>query len=92
MHYGFGSKYELFSLRRFEEKRIYAILALYLYELSQNLIDKAIEIHDRQVNVLLSKGRKKQEALQKQNGKYTMYSNWFSNICFDYVFVKHILY
>ncbi|SMC26196.1 Transposase and inactivated derivatives, TnpA family [Clostridium acidisoli DSM 12555] len=64
-----GSKYEPFSLRRFEEKKRYAILALYLYELSQNLIDKAIEIHDRQINVLLSKGRKKQEELQKQNGK-----------------------
>lgn len=32
-----GSKYEPFSLRRFEEKKRYAILALYLYELSQNL-------------------------------------------------------
>lgn len=42
---------------------------MYLYELSQNLIDKAIEIHDRQINVLLSKGRKKQEELKKQNGK-----------------------
>jgi len=64
-----GSKYEPFSLRRFEEKKRYAILALYLYELSQNLIDRAIEIHDRQINILLSKGRKKQEELQKQNGK-----------------------
>ncbi|MCE5222279.1 MAG: Tn3 family transposase [Clostridium sp.] len=64
-----GSKYEPFSLRRFEEKKRYSILALYLYELSQNLIDKAIEIHDRQINILLSKGRKKQEELQKQNGK-----------------------
>lgn len=64
-----GSKYEPFSLRRFEEKKRYAILALYLYELSQNLIDKAIEIHDRQINILLSKGRKQQEELQKQNGK-----------------------
>lgn len=64
-----GSKYEPFSLRRFEEKKRYSILALYLYELSQNLIDKAIEIHDRQINILLSKGRKKQEDLQKQNGK-----------------------
>jgi len=44
-------------------------LALYLYQLSQNLIDKAIEIHDRQINILLSKGRKKQEELQKQNSK-----------------------
>nr|WP_175413040.1 hypothetical protein [Clostridium sp. AWRP] len=65
-----GSKYEPFSLRRFEAKKRYSIFALYLYELSQNLIDKAIEIHDRQINILLSKGCKKQEELQKQNGKY----------------------
>lgn len=38
-----GSKYEPFSLRRFEEKKRYSILALYLYELSQNLINKVIE-------------------------------------------------
>mgnify|MGYP001611117807 CR=1 FL=1 len=59
-----GSKYELFSLERFENKKRYAIVALYLYELSQNLIDKTIEI-----NVLLSRGCKQQEVLQKQNGK-----------------------
>lgn len=64
-----GSKYEPFSLRRFEKKKRYSILALYLYDLSQYLIDKAIEIHDRQINLLLSKGRKKQEELQKLNGK-----------------------
>lgn len=64
-----GSKYEPFLLRRFEEKKRYSILALYLYELSQSLTDKAIEIHDRQINILLSKGRKQQEELQKKNGK-----------------------
>lgn len=64
-----GSKYEPFALRRFEEKKRYAILIVYLYELSQDLIDKAVEIHDRQINALLSKGRKKQEELQKLSGK-----------------------
>jgi TnpA family transposase len=64
-----GSKYEPFLLRRFEEKKRYSILALYLYELSQTLTDKAIEIHDRQINILLSKGRKQQEELQQKNGK-----------------------
>lgn len=64
-----GSKYEPFLLRRFEEKKRYSILVLYLYELSQTLTDKAIEIHDRQINILLSKGRKQQEELQKKNGK-----------------------
>ncbi len=63
-----GSKYEPFSFRRFDEDKRYAILSLYLFDLSQNLIDKAIEIHDRQINILLSKGRKKQEELQKRNG------------------------
>lgn len=37
--------------------------------LSQDLIDQAIEIHDRQMMILQSKGRKTQEEIQKQNGK-----------------------
>lgn len=64
-----GSKYEPHIFRRFEESKRYAILALYLYDLSQSLTDLAVEIHDKQINILLSKGRKKQEEIQKQNGK-----------------------
>jgi hypothetical protein len=64
-----GSKYEPHSFRRFEADKRYAILAVYLYDLSQSLTDTAVEIHDRQINILLSKGRKKQEEIQKQNGK-----------------------
>lgn len=45
------------------------MLALYLYDLSQNLVDLAIEIHDKQINIFLSKGRKEQEDIQRQNGK-----------------------
>lgn len=45
------------------------MLALYLYDLSQTLVDRAIEINDRLINEFLSKGRKKQEEIQKQNGK-----------------------
>jgi xylose isomerase len=44
-------------------------LVVYLIELIQDLTDQAFEIHDRQILQLLSKGRKKQEELQKQNGK-----------------------
>lgn len=64
-----GGKYEPHSFRRFDENKRYAILAIYLYELSQTLIDKAIDIHDKQMNILLSKGRKKHEEIQKENGK-----------------------
>ena len=64
-----GSKYEPHSFRRFEENKRYALLSIYLYDLSQSLIDIAIEIHDKQINILLSKGRKEQEEIQKQNGK-----------------------
>jgi TnpA family transposase len=64
-----GSKYEPHSFRRFEESKRYAMLALYLIDLSQRLVDFAVEIHDRQINILLSKGRKQQEEIQKQNGK-----------------------
>ena len=54
---------------RFKEDKRYAILVAYLLNLSQDLIDLAIEIHDRQIMILQSKGRKTQEEMQKQNGK-----------------------
>lgn len=64
-----GARYESHSFRRFEYAKKYAILVAYLLELMQDLTDQAFEIHDRQIMLLLSKGRKSQEALQKQNGK-----------------------
>lgn len=64
-----GQKYEPHSFRRFDANKRYAMLALYLYDLSQSLIDLTIDIHDKQINILLSKGRKKQEEMQKRNGK-----------------------
>ncbi len=64
-----GARYEPHSFRRFKESKRYAILVAYLLYLSQELIDQAIEIHDRQIMVLQSKGRKAQEELQKQHGK-----------------------
>jgi TnpA family transposase len=64
-----GSKYEPHSFRRFDESKRYAMLAMYLYDLSQSLVDLAIDIHDKQMNIFLSKGRKEQEEIQKQNGK-----------------------
>lgn len=66
---GLGSKYEPFYLRRFNSEKRYTILALYLYELNQALVDKAIDIHDKQITNLLAKGRKKQDELHKKNGK-----------------------
>lgn len=64
-----GSRYEPHSFRRFNDPKKYAILVAYLLELIQDLTDLAFEIHDRQIMILLSKGRKAQEELQKQNGK-----------------------
>lgn len=64
-----GSRYEPHSLRRFNNPKKYAILVAYLLDLIQDLTDQAFEIHDRQIMILLSKGRKAQEELQKQNGK-----------------------
>lgn len=64
-----GARYEPHSFRRFKENKKYAILIAYLMTLSQDLIDQAIEIHDRQMMILQSKGRKTQEEMQKQNGK-----------------------
>ena len=64
-----GAKYEPFSFRRFKEDRRYAILVAHLLSLSQTLTDLAVEIHDRQIMILQSKGRKAQEELQRKNGK-----------------------
>ncbi|MEX2103993.1 MAG: Tn3 family transposase, partial [Bacilli bacterium] len=64
-----GARYEPHSFRRFNDPKKYAILVAYLLELIQDLTDHAFDIHDRQIMILLSKGRKAQEELQKQNGK-----------------------
>lgn len=64
-----GARYEPHSFRRFEDPKKYAILVAYLIELIQDLTDQAFEIHDRQILQLLTKGRKAQEEIQKQNGK-----------------------
>jgi TnpA family transposase len=45
------------------------MLVAYLHDLSRNLTDLAVETHDRQINILLSRGRKQHEEIQKQNGK-----------------------
>ncbi|WP_324657975.1 Tn3 family transposase [Bacillus altitudinis] len=64
-----GSRYEPYAFRDFQEHKRYSILTVYLLNLTQELTDKAFEIHDRQILSLLSKGRKAQEEIQKQNGK-----------------------
>jgi TnpA family transposase len=64
-----GSKYEPHSFRRFRENKRYALLTVYLQDLKQRLTDYAVEIHDKQITVLLSKGRRQQDEIQKQNGK-----------------------
>jgi TnpA family transposase len=64
-----GARYEPHSFRSFKENKRYAILVAYLAVLSQDLTDQAIEIHDRQIMILQSKGRKAQEEIQKHNGK-----------------------
>ncbi|MCU5282032.1 MULTISPECIES: Tn3 family transposase [Bacillus cereus group] len=64
-----GSRYEPYAFRDFQKNKRYSILTVYLLHLIQELTDKAFEIHDRQILSLLSKGRKAQEEIQKQNGK-----------------------
>ena len=64
-----GARYEPHSFRRFNDPKKYAILVAYLLDVIQDLTDLAFEIHDRQIMSLLSKGRKAQEEIQKQNGK-----------------------
>lgn len=64
-----GARYEPYAFKKFEESKRYAILTIYLIDLSQDLVDQAIEIHERQMNSLLSTGRKAQQEMQIQNGK-----------------------
>lgn len=64
-----GSKYEPYAFRRFDKNKRYALLAVFLLDLSERLVDFAVEIHDKQINTLFSKGRKKQDEIQKRNGK-----------------------
>jgi len=64
-----GSRYEPYAFRDFQDNKRYSILTVYLLHLTQELTDKAFEIHDRQILTLLSKGRKAQEEIQKRNGK-----------------------
>ena len=67
--YRIASRYEPQAFREFKENKRYALLTIFLLNLSKDLIDKAFEIHDRQMLNLFSKGRKAQEELQKSNGK-----------------------
>ncbi len=64
-----GARYETQALQRFDESKRYAILVIYILDLSQDLIDFAIEIHDRQMMSLENSGRRQQDEIQKQNGK-----------------------
>ena len=64
-----GARYEPHSFRRFDNTKKYAVMVAYLIDLIAELIDLAFDIHDRQIMLLLSKGRKSQEELQNKNGK-----------------------
>lgn len=64
-----GARYQPYAFKKFDDSKRYSILVIFLLELSQDLVDYAIDIHDRQMNNLMAKGRKNQEELQKQNGK-----------------------
>lgn len=67
--YKLSQRYEPQSFREFHEDKRHAMLSIFLLNLSKDLTDKAFEIHDRVIQILMSKGRKAQEELQKQNGK-----------------------
>ena len=67
--YRMALRYEPYAFRDFKENKRYALLTILLINLSKDLIDKAFEVHDRQMLTLISKGRKAQEEIQKNNGK-----------------------
>ena len=67
--YRLALRYEPYALRDFKDSKRYALLVILLINLSKDLIDKAFDIHHRQMLTLFSKGRKTQEQIQQQNGK-----------------------
>ncbi|EGT3601774.1 hypothetical protein ACV3QH_17370 [Clostridium perfringens] len=67
--YSLGQRYEPRAFREFNVDKRHALLSVFLLSLSKDLTDKAFEIHDRLIIVLMVKERKAQEELQKQNGK-----------------------
>jgi TnpA family transposase len=64
-----GKKYNPASLKRFEEKKRYAILAIFLNDLHQLLIDRAIIIHDIKINSIFNKIKNTQERNIKNKKK-----------------------
>lgn len=67
--YNFGKRYEPYEFRLFKEDKRHAMLSVFLLNLSKDLTDKAFEIHNRVIQIVMSNGRKAQEEIQKQNGK-----------------------
>jgi len=67
--YKLGSNYEAYDFKRFDDKKRYSILSIYLVNFSRKLIDHAIQIHDIQIQGVQSFGKKEQENLMKKNGK-----------------------
>lgn len=64
-----GGRYKVAAFRRFSSEKKYTLMAAHLMELSQDYVDQAFDIHTKQIQTLQSKGKKKQELLQQQNGK-----------------------
>lgn len=50
-----GRRYEPFSFRRFDDPKRYAILAVFLQDLRQTLIDRVITINDIRINSIFSR-------------------------------------
>ncbi|MEG2618779.1 MAG: Tn3 family transposase [Bacilli bacterium] len=67
--YNLGKRYEPYEFRLFNEDKRHAMLSVFLLNLSRDLTDRAFEIHDRVIQIIMADGRKAQDEIQKQNGK-----------------------
>lgn len=56
-----GKKYDIYSLKRFEDKKRYAVIAVFLDDLRQSMNDKLVIINDIKTNSMFSKARKSHE-------------------------------
>jgi TnpA family transposase len=80
-----GKKYEPFSLKRFEDKKRYTILAVYLIDLQSDLFDRLIIIHDIKMNNIFKKINK------TKNNQVKKYQKLTTSAVNDYIQIGDIL-
>lgn len=69
-----GSRYQAQPLAKLRPEHRYSLLLAYLSELSQDLVDQALDMFDKMLGELLRKGERRQETHLQDNAKPMNYS------------------